>query len=58
MSHKDLKEFKVAIGCFDKAISLDPKSVDAHLNKGITFKSLEDNKSAIKCFDQVIVIDS
>ena len=43
---------------FDQALSLDPKMVAAHVNKGLVEHSLMNLYAALNCFDAALSIDS
>lgn len=53
------KREKDAIECFDKAIEIDPKLIQAWYNKGyaLSISSPNEHEEAIKCFDEAIKID-
>ena len=45
----DLKRYEEAIGCYDKAIRIDPENYDAWSNKGNSLVILERYEEAIEC---------
>jgi tetratricopeptide (TPR) repeat protein len=47
-----------AIECYNNAIELDSKCVDAWLNKGTVLKNWGEHEKADECYDRVIVLDS
>lgn len=49
--------FGEAIGCFDKAIELDPSHIEAWHSKGESLLQLGKYLEAITCFDKAIEID-
>ena len=46
-----------AIGCYDKALEIDPRYADAWNNKGLALGHLGRHEEAIGCFDKAIAID-
>lgn len=49
-----LLEYDNAIKCFDKALAINPKSVDALLNKGIAYEQKGDYRQAKSIYLQVL----
>ncbi len=47
-------ETEEAMGCFDKAIELDPNLVEAWTNKGAVLIDLKRYEKALRCFEKVI----
>ncbi len=52
-----LKQYQIAINCYDTAIELFPKYSDACNNKGIALYELKQYQDAIKCYDKAIELD-
>ena len=50
-------EYSKAIGCFDKALEIDEKDVNALNNKGVAFDKLGKYDEAIQCHDKALEID-
>jgi tetratricopeptide (TPR) repeat protein len=50
-------KYNEAIKCFNEAIRLDPKEVDAWNNKGVALVIQEKYDEAIKAFDEAIRLD-
>jgi len=50
-------EYEKAMGCFNKAIELDPNNVDAYGNRGITYRHLKQYERAIEDYTKVIELD-
>lgn len=50
-------KYKESIGCFEKAIKLDPNSYGGWINKGMSLKNLGEKKEAINCFNQAVIIN-
>jgi len=42
---------------FDKALEINPNSLEIYLSKGQCFKDMKQYEDAIKCFDKVIDLD-
>ena len=54
----DLKRYEEAIGCYDKAIRLNPESWVTWVAKGLSLLILERYEEAIECYDEAIRLDS
>ena len=54
---KELGKYKEALGCYDKALSIDPGLVGAWLNKGAVFGKLGNYKEALGCYDKAVGIN-
>ena len=52
-----LLEYDKAIGCFDNALAINPKSVDALLNKGVAYEQKGDYRQAKSIYLQVLKIN-
>jgi tetratricopeptide (TPR) repeat protein len=52
-----LSRYEEAIGCFDKALEIQPRNAGAWSNKGIALAALRQHEQAIGCFDQALTID-
>ena len=52
-----LREFKKAKDCFEKAIEIDPNYADAHNNLGNIFKELDENQKAKSCYEKATEIN-
>ncbi len=50
-------DFTKAIGCFDKAIELNPDDPDAYNNKGSALDRLGEYPQAIECYDKAIELN-
>jgi len=50
--------FSLAVEIYKEVLRLNPKSVQAWVNKGISFGKLGKLQEAIKCFDKAIEINS
>ena len=46
-----------ALQCFDKALAIDPRDVDAWNYKGAALDMLDRHQEALQCFDQALAID-
>ena len=57
MAYHGNKEFKEAIKCYDKAISVDAKFADAHCDKGVALAELGNRSSALKSYARAILLD-
>ena len=53
----ELKQYKEAIGDFDKAIELNPKDAYAYYNRGNAKHDLKQYKEAIADFDKAIELN-
>lgn len=51
-----LGELERAAACFEQAISIDPRQVDAHNNLGNTLKCLGRLPEAVACFERAIAL--
>jgi len=51
------KDYLLAIGHYNEAITLDPKNALFHRNKGITYFCLKEYEKAIKYYDDAIRLD-
>ena len=49
-SLSQLERHEEAIGCYDKAIRIDPENYNAWYNKGNSLAELERHKEAIECY--------
>ena len=47
-----MSKYTEAVECFDKALAINPKSVDVLNNKGVTLSMRGLYKEAIACFEQ------
>jgi tetratricopeptide (TPR) repeat protein len=56
-AHSAIDEFPEAVDCYDKAIELNPNSVDAYYNKGIACGNMKKIDKAIICYSKVIELD-
>lgn len=56
--YEKMKNFKKAKESYEKAIELEPESIDAIYNLGLVNTELKDYQSAIKCFEKVINEDN
>jgi tetratricopeptide (TPR) repeat protein len=54
---KNLGRHQEAIQCFDTALAIDPRNVDAWYNKGATLINLGRHQEAIQCLDKALEID-
>ena len=57
LHYRILDGLLLAIRCYDKALSLSPKNLDALLNKGSAFHSAQKYSQAIECYDVALKID-
>jgi tetratricopeptide (TPR) repeat protein len=57
VSFAALKQYKEAIGCYDKALAIDPRAVDHWIGKGVVLDELGQNEEAIACYDKALTID-
>ena len=57
MTYHDLKEYKEAKKCFEKAIKIDKENVGAWKGLGMTYHDLKEYKEAKKCFERVTKLD-
>jgi tetratricopeptide (TPR) repeat protein len=53
----ELKKYEEAIQSLDKAISIDPKFIDALGNRGCALDCLKRWEEAIQCYDKILEID-
>ena len=53
----DLGRYEEEILCYDKALQIDPKFVEAWYNKGVVLGYLDRYEEAILCFDKALQID-
>ncbi|MGA9151794.1 MAG: tetratricopeptide repeat protein [Candidatus Nitrosopolaris sp.] len=53
----DMKKYKEAIECYDKAIELEPDFADAWESKGVALTDLKKYNEAIKCYDKAIELE-
>ncbi len=51
------KSYSNALSCYNKAIEVDPKSIDAWISKGDLFSFYGGYSEAIVCYDNVLAID-
>ena len=56
MELKELGEYRKAIGCYEKAIQVNPNHVEAHNNLGIVLNELGEHQKAISCCEKAIQI--
>ncbi len=54
---QELKKFKEAIECYDKALEIDSRYIGAWYNKRVALADLKRFEEAIKCFDTVLKND-
>ena len=52
-----VKNFGEAMECFDQALKIDQKYIQAHLNKGVLNMQLLYYELAIEIFDKLIIMD-
>ena len=52
------KKYEKAIGCYDKALEINPNYAIAWYNKGNALDELERYKEAIECYDRALEINS
>ncbi len=59
LSFLNLHQVPEALGCFEKALELDPDNVNALFQKGVALSVLgkQNNSIAIECYDKVIGIE-
>jgi len=48
------KDYSQALGCYDKAIELNPDNAATYNNKGIALRNLKKYQEAITCYDKAI----
>jgi tetratricopeptide (TPR) repeat protein len=53
----NMKQYKVAIKMFDKAISINNNKADVYYNKGIALNNLNRNEEALQCFKLATDLD-
>ena len=53
----NLKEYKKAKECCEKAIEINPNYADAHYNLGLIFHNLKDSQRAKACYEKTIEIN-
>jgi len=53
----NLGKLPEAIGCYDKALEINPRHAGVWSNKGIALKDLGKPQEAIKCFDKALEIN-
>ncbi|MGM9760376.1 MAG: AAA family ATPase [Parabacteroides sp.] len=51
------KDPEAALRCFDKALKLDPYSVETWVRKGVTLLDIRDDENALACFNQAVKLD-
>ena len=49
--------FEGAVNCFDMAVSIDEKFIDAWNDCGVAYSILENDENALACFQEVLSID-
>lgn len=47
-------KYKEAIACFDKALTFNPKSIEALLNRSVAYENLQQHDKALKDLDRLI----
>ena len=52
-----LNEYDEAIECFDNALEINPKSVDAMLNKGVAYEQKGDYRTAKSIYLQILKVN-
>lgn len=52
-----LNEYDKAIDCFDNALEVNPKSVDAMLNKGVAYEQKGDYRTAKSIYLQILKVN-
>ena len=57
ISHYELFEYEVAIKCFDQAIEVDSKFINAWYNKGISLVKLGRLDEAVYCYNVALEIN-
>jgi len=55
--NNELGEYKKAIGCFEKAIQINPNYAAAYNNLGNALKELGEYQKAISCYEKAIEIN-
>lgn len=55
-SLRTLRQYKEAIACYDKALSIDPNLNGAWTHKGFALHDLNQHEEAVKCFDKALGI--
>jgi predicted O-linked N-acetylglucosamine transferase (SPINDLY family) len=56
-SHKELHQIEDALACYDKAIELNPKYIEALINSGAILRDLHRHKESLERFRRVLDID-
>ena len=54
---KALDRHEEALGCYDKALALDPGNANAWVNKGISLQALGRSEEALSCYDKALALD-
>jgi tetratricopeptide (TPR) repeat protein len=54
---KALDRHEEALGCYDKALALDPGNVKAWVNKGVSLQALGRSEEALSCYDKALALD-
>ena len=50
----NLEKYSEAIGCFDKAIDINPSAAAVWYNKGVSLEKLRKHKEAIRYYDKAL----
>jgi len=53
----ELKRFKEAVECLDKATKMNPRDADAWYSEGAALAELGKSQEALKCYDEALRID-
>ena len=56
-SHKELHQIEDSLACYDKAIELNPKYIEALINSGAILRELHRHKESLERFRRVLDID-
>lgn len=57
VSFAALKRYEEAIGCYDRALQIDPQYTFAWIGKGVALDELGRGEEAIGCYDKALIID-
>ena len=52
-----LKQYEEAIGCYDRALQIDPRYTFAWIGKGVALAELGHDEEAIGCYDKALAIN-
>ena len=57
ITFKELEEYQKAIGCYEKAIQIDPNYANAYYNLGSILHELWELQKAKSCYEKLLNLD-